>query len=151
MSNLWNIAPTILKDRWVQFVCKRSPVRRFSLADTAFGNNQIIQKKVSVQFCRFRALLRWLCVWRMCTISNVIKNFPLLWTIDDCIRQKCTMTCINFLCSSYHQSGKQKCCNISILLEPAASHEYSFHFHRGLFGGKSYEMLKKHCQKCLIV
>ena len=60
------------------------------------GNNQILQEKLRcscrMQISGIASLV--VCVWRMCTISSVIKNFPLLWTSDDFIWQKCTMTCI---------------------------------------------------------
>ena len=84
------------------------------------GNNQIILNKVPVLlsgiaplllcvcFClcvRRMCMCAWFCVWRMSAclwfyVCDVCAQFPassktflLLWTRDDCMWQKCTVTC----------------------------------------------------------
>ena len=134
------------------------------------GNNQIILNKVPVLlsgiaplllcvcFClcvRRMCMCAWFCVWRMSAclwfyVCDVCAQFPassktflLLWTQDDCMWQKCTMTCI---IKQFHllifPSGWKA--NISILLK-SASLEYYAHFpHQGLWNGWSHEAIVIH-------
>ena len=106
------------------------------------GNNQIILNKVPVLlsgiaplllcvcFClcvRRMCMCAWFCVWRMSAclwfyVCDVCAQFPassktflLLWTRDDCMWQKCTVTCT---IKQFHLSGTQMfqfCWNLQVI------------------------------------